>query len=179
MAKDRDGLLATIERLKKRLDERNKQLSPRPEAMGRHKDEVHGLQNDLRIEQETHESRMKQMEEHNRLKFVEMEVRHRQAIERVAEEKLREGREIGLKEGLQLGKQEALEAAGGHSDREWKDRFFASEQRALQLEAEMQERESHHISERRGLQEQIDALHEMTEKLDQRVQHARIPVKLE
>ncbi|PBJ73699.1 hypothetical protein BCY84_13675 [Trypanosoma cruzi cruzi] len=174
MAKDRDGLLATIERLKKRLDEETNNYHRALEAMGRHKDEVHSLRNDLCIEQETHESRMRQLEEHNRLKFVEMEVRHRQAIERVAEEKLREGREIGLKEGLQLGKQEALEAAGGHSDREWKDRFFASEQRALQLEAEMQERESHHISERRGLQEQIDALHEMTEKLDQRAQHARI-----
>ncbi|RNF12522.1 peptidyl-prolyl isomerase E (cyclophilin E) [Trypanosoma rangeli] len=174
MPKDRDELLATIERLKRRLEEETSNYHRALEAMGRHKDEVHHLQNDLRIEQETHASRVRHLEEHHRLKFVEVEVRHRQALEQAAKEKLLEGREMGFKEGLQLGKLEATDASGGHSNREWRDRLFASEQRVVELETEMQEQASQHISERSRLQEQIDTLHELTAKLDMRAQHAGV-----
>ncbi|RNF18550.1 peptidyl-prolyl isomerase E (cyclophilin E) [Trypanosoma conorhini] len=174
MTKDRDGLLATIERLKKRLEEETNNYHRALEVMGSHKDELHSLQNDLRIEQEAHASRVRQLEEHHRLNLVEVEVRHRKALERVAEEKLLEGREMGFREGARLGKQEALEAAGGHGNCEWRERLFASEQRVVQLETEMQEQASHHISERRRLLDQIDALQEVTEKLDRRAQQSRL-----
>ncbi|KAH9600237.1 hypothetical protein LSM04_009667 [Trypanosoma melophagium] len=168
MVKDRDGLLAVIERLKGRLEEETSNYHRALEAMGRHKDDLHRMQNDIRIQEEAHTSRMRELEEQRRLQLVEAEVRHRQALERVSEEKFREGQDAGFNAGVQVGRQEAHDAAGTHSEMEWKERVFASEQRAVLLESEMQEKEGRHIAERRRLQEQIDALQDMVSRLEKR-----------
>ncbi|ORC84882.1 uncharacterized protein TM35_000401490 [Trypanosoma theileri] len=168
MVKDRDGLLAVIERLKVRLEEESSNYHRALEAMGRHKDDLHRMQNDIRIQEETHTTRMRELEEQRRLQLVEAEVRHRQALERVSEEKFREGQDAGFKAGVKVGRQEAHDAAGTHSEMEWKERVFASEQRVVLLESEMQEKEGHHIAERRRLQEQIDALQDMLSRLEKR-----------
>ncbi|KEG11828.1 hypothetical protein DQ04_02241060 [Trypanosoma grayi] len=172
MDKDRDSLLAVIENLKKRLGEATDNYHRALEVMGRHKDEVHRMQNDLLIQQETNASRVRQLEEQRRLQLVEAEVQHRQALERIADEKFREGRDAGFAEGVRAGRQEAFEATGGHSEHEWKERLFTSEQRIVELESEMQEQEARHIAERRRLQEQIDTLQEMSAKLEKRAKDA-------
>ncbi|CBH17280.1 hypothetical protein, conserved [Trypanosoma brucei gambiense DAL972] len=171
--KDRDGLLATIERLKGRLEEETSNYHRALEAMSRHKDEVLQLQKDLQLQQETHGARVQQLEEDRRLRLVEAHVQQQQAVERVGEEKFREGYEAGVRATEQKHKeQRALDPAAtdGCTTQEWKDRLFASEQRAVQLETALQQAEGRHIAERRQLQEHVDALTRMTTMLQERAE---------
>nr|CCC94945.1 conserved hypothetical protein [Trypanosoma congolense IL3000] len=170
--KDRDGLLATIERLKGKLEEETANYHRALEAMSRHKDDVLQLQKDLQVQQETHVARVQQLEEDRRLRLVEAHVQQQHAVERVAEEKFQEGYNAGLRAAeLKQKEQRALDpsGAGDSTVQEWRDRLFASEQRVLQLETALQQAEGHHISERRQLQEHIDALTKMTSMLQERV----------
>nr|CCC52878.1 conserved hypothetical protein [Trypanosoma vivax Y486] len=169
MMKDRDGLLATIERLKRRLEEETANYHRALEAISRHKDEVHGLQKDLLLQRETHEARVKQLEEQRRLRAVESEVQHQQAMERISEEKYREGREAGARAAREEMRQKQLSGLDGDGEQEWRQRLFASEQRAVQLEAAMHEIEGRHIAERRQLQEHIDATEKMNAILKERL----------
>ena len=167
MAKDRDQLLAKIEHLKQRVEESTDNYHKALEAMGRYKDEVVAIRNDLAIERETSAARLKELQERKRLEVVDMDVRHRQQLERTKEQSYNDGKDVGYREGYAAGKLDATPLGALSSD-ELAQKLHAKEQELVEAESRYQQLLSRTYQERRDFADQVESLNSLIRRLEHR-----------
>lgn len=168
--KDRDALLASLERYRQRYEEANTNYQRALEAMGRSADKAQALERDLQVQQELWTRQRSDEAERTRLKAVERDVQHRQELERVSEERYAAGKSDGHAAGYREGRQAALTAVDGEGGVsavmvEWKAKVTARDQQIVALQTALQDAKFHHERDRRQLRAEIDVLTELNEKL--------------
>lgn len=163
--KDREALLASLEKYKGRFEEVNENYQRALEAMSRYAEKVHSLENDLRIQQDTLEARLSDLAERHRLDAVEWRVRHQAEVDRVGSEQYEAGKAAGTAEGRHLGKQELLRAEGSIGADTWREKCLQNEQEVVRCRSELQEAQGRYVRVRRGLEAEIDSLRLLCDRL--------------
>ncbi|CBZ24822.1 conserved hypothetical protein [Leishmania mexicana MHOM/GT/2001/U1103] len=172
--KDREELLASIERHRQKFEEANANYQRALEAMGRLSDRAQGLERDLRLQQDIWAQQRKDEAEQMRLRLVERDARHRDELERVSEERYAAGRSDGHAVGYREGRQATLlevEGSGTGGDggesvvMKWREKLMEKDQEVVALQTALQDAKFRHDRDRRQLRAEIDVLTELNEKL--------------
>ncbi|CAJ1987226.1 hypothetical protein conserved [Leishmania donovani] len=172
--KDREELLASIERHRHKFEEANANYQRALEAMGRLSDRAQALERDLRLQQDIWAQQRKDEAEQMRLRLVERDARHRDELERVSEERYAAGRSDGHAAGYREGRQATLlevEGSGTGGDgggpvvMQWREKLMAKDQEVIALQTALQDAKFRHDRDRRQLRAEIDVLTELNEKL--------------
>ncbi|KAG5484093.1 hypothetical protein LSCM1_05948 [Leishmania martiniquensis] len=171
--KDREALLASIERYRHKYEEANENYQRALEAMSRSSDRAQALERDLHLQQDLWTRQRKDEAEQTRLRLVERDARHRDELERVSEERYAAGRLDGHAAGYREGRQATLlevegsctGGAGGSVVAEWQAKLMAKEQEVTALQVALQDAKFRHERDRRQLRAEIDVLSELNEKL--------------
>ncbi|KAG5509621.1 hypothetical protein JKF63_06326 [Porcisia hertigi] len=172
--KDREALLASIERYRNRFEEANTNYQRALEAMGPLSDRAQALERDLHLQQDLWAKQRRDEAEQMRLRLVERDARHRDDLERVGEERYAAGRSEGHAEGYQEGRQATLlELEGNGTDgvagsvvAQWRAKLMARDQEVSALQTALQEARLRHERDRAQLRAEIDVLSELKEKLE-------------
>lgn len=168
VAKDRNALLAKIEQLKGRIEDLTDSYHKALENLGKHKDETSALKNDLTIEREAAGQRYNELKERRRLELVDAEVKHRQTIDKLREERFEEGRAKGYKEGYEAGKLDAMEMAGSSTSDEMKKMLHKKDAEIVELESNLAQMEGRLHKERREHADQVDSLNRLIKRYEEK-----------
>jgi tetratricopeptide (TPR) repeat protein len=168
--KDRDALLASLERYRSQYEEANANYQRALEAMGRSTERAQALETDLRVQQDLWSRQRSDEAEQTRLKLLERDMRHRDELERVAEARYAAGKADGHAAGYREGRQAALTAVDGEGGvtavmMEWRAKVAARDQQIVALKTALQDAKFHHERDRRQLRAEIDVLTGLNEKL--------------
>ncbi|CAG9571125.1 conserved hypothetical protein [Leishmania major strain Friedlin] len=172
--KNREELLASIERHRHKFEEANANYQRALEAMGRLSDRAQALERDLRLQQDIWAQQRKDEAEQMRLRLVERDARHRDELEIVSEERYAAGRSDGHAAGYREGRQATLlevEGSGTGGDgggsvvMQWREKLMAKDQEVIALQTALQDAKFRHDRDRRQLRAEIDVLTELNEKL--------------
>lgn len=168
--KDRDALLASIERYRHQYEEANTNYQQALEAVGRATERAHALEKDLQVQHDLWARQRNDAAEQTRLKLLEKDVRHREELERVAETRYAAGKSDGHAAGYREGRQAALTAIDGEGGvnavtAEWRAKLTARDQQIVVLQTSLQDAKFHHERDRRQLMAEIDVLTTLNEKL--------------
>ncbi|KPA76389.1 hypothetical protein ABB37_07729 [Leptomonas pyrrhocoris] len=168
--KDRDALLASVERYRERYEEANANYQRALEAMGRSSEKAQALEKDLQVQQDLWTRQRQDAAEQTRLKLLEQDVRHREELERLAEERYAAGKSDGHAAGYREGRQAAFTAVDGEGGvsavmAEWKAKVTARDQQIVTLQAALQDAKFHHERDRRQLRAEIDVLTGLNDRL--------------
>lgn len=166
VAKDRSALLAKIEQLKGRIEDLTDSYHKALENLGKHKDETGALKNDLTIEREAAAQRYNELKERRRLELVDAEVKHRQVIDKLREERFEEGKAKGYKEGYGAGKLDAMEMAGSSTSEEMKKMLHKKDADIVELESNLAQMEGRLHKERREHADQVDSLNRLIKRFE-------------
>lgn len=170
--KDRDALLASIERYRNKYEEANTNYQRALEAMGRLSDRAQALERDLHLQQDLSSRQHQEAAEQARLRLIERDARHRDELARISEERYAAGKSDGHAAGYREGRQATLlevEGGGGVGGdavtTEWRAKLMAKDQEVLALQTALQDARFHHERDRRQLRAEIDVWTELNEKL--------------
>ncbi|KPI89659.1 hypothetical protein ABL78_1240 [Leptomonas seymouri] len=168
--KDRDALLASVERYRQQYEEASANYQRALEAMGRSMEKVQALERDLQVQQNLWTRQRHEAAEQTRLQLLERDVQHRAELERVAEERYTAGKSDGHAAGYHEGRQATLTAVDGEGGvsalmAEWKEKVMMRDQQIVALQALLQDAKHHHERDRRQLRAEIDVLTDLNEKL--------------
>lgn len=166
--KDREALLARIEQLKEKAEQSKADYYAALETMGKHKDDVVALRNDVNIAVRTGEEKVQELKERHRLEIVDSEVRYRRELDRVSEQRYAEGKERGYAEGYGMGRVEGLTESGSASTEELREKLAKKESEVLEVQAALVELEARGYAERRAALEQQSTLQAMIDRLEAR-----------
>ncbi|KAK7198787.1 hypothetical protein NESM_000844100 [Novymonas esmeraldas] len=178
--KDRDALLASVERYRQRYEEANTNYQRALEAMGRSSDRAQALEKDLHLQQELWTRQRKDEAEHARLRLVERDALHRGELERVGEERYAAGKSDGYADGYREGQRAALRGLDGRGNGAgdgdgsggaaaavvgWRATIVAKDREIVALQTAVHDAKVRHERDRRQLRAEIDVLSELNEKL--------------
>lgn len=168
MAKDKEQLLARVEQLKSKLEEMTANYHKALETMSQHKDITAGLKNDLAIERDTANAKVKELQERKRLELVDLEVKHRRELDRVRDATRQEALDEGYQKGFAAGRIDALHMTGSSSTDQLKAALHKKEQELVESESKYQQLLSQQYKERRESNDQIQNLNHLIKRLEAR-----------
>lgn len=175
--KDRDGLLASVEHYRSKYEEANENYQRALEVMNRYSDRAKELEQDVRLQQECSEERLRDEAERWRLRLMSATSQHRSDLESVSVEQFTSGKAVGLEEGYRAGYQAALVAQNdGDAPDKWKVRLLEKEKELVNTQAALQDSISQHDRDRLQLRAEIDVLSQLIESQNHQMRNSDIRI---